>query len=138
MIDTVKQQKQRFIPETISPDQARDTGMAMVLICLLVVLIGDRQQFVGIAVILLLVNMIKPMLYKPVARLWLGLSHLLGTVMSKIILTVLFFIMVTPIGMIRRVLGRDTLQLKKWKKGTDSVFRRRDHLFEADDIKHPF
>jgi len=138
LIDTVKQQKQRFIPETISPDQARDTGMAMVLICLLVVLIGDRQQFVGIAVILLLVNMIKPMLYKPVARLWLGLSHLLGTVMSKIILTVLFFIMVTPIGMIRRVLGRDTLQLKKWKKGTDSVFRRRDHLFEADDIKHPF
>lgn len=138
MIDTVKQGKQRFIPETISPDQARDTGMAMVLICLLVVLIGDRQQFIGIAVILLLVNMVKPMIYKPVARLWLGLSHLLGTVMSKIILTVLFFIMVTPIGVIRRVLGKDTLQLKKWKKGTDSVFRRRDHLFEADDIKHPF
>lgn len=138
MIDAVKQEKQSFIPKTISLDQAKDTGMAMVLICLLMVLIGHKQQFVGIAAVLLLVNMVKPMLFKPLAKLWLGLSHLMGTVMSKILLTVLFFIMVTPLGLIRRMLGRDSLQLKKWKRGSASVFRTRDHLFKADDIKHPF
>ena len=138
MIDTVKKENQGFIPKQISTDQAKDTGMAMVLICLLIVLIGHKQQFVGIAFILLLVNMIKPILFKPLAKIWLGLSHLMGTVMSKIILSILFFLMVTPIGLLRRCLGKDSLQIKKWKKERTSVFRVRDHLFKADDIKHPF
>jgi len=138
MIDTVKKEKQGIIPKQISPDQAKDTGMAMVLICLLIVLIGHKQQFLGLAVILLLINMTKPTLFKPVAKVWLGLSHVMGTVMSKIILTILFFGMVTPVGLLRRSFGKDSLQLKKWKKDRTSVFRVRDHLFKPDDIKHPF
>ncbi len=138
MIDTFKKEKQGIIPKQISPDQAKDTGMAMVLICLLIVLIGHKQQFLGLGVILLLINMIKPTLFKPVAKVWLGFSHLMGTVMSKIILTILFFGMVTPIGLLRRCLGKDSLQLKKWKKDRTSVFRVRNHLFKPVDIKHPF
>jgi len=138
MIDTVKKENQGFIPRQISEDQAKDTGMAMVLICLLIVLIGHKQQFLGVAVVLLLINMIKPTLFKPLAKIWLGFSHVLGTFMSKIILSILFFGMVTPIGLLRRCLGKDSLQIKKWKKERTSVFRVRDHLFKADDIKHPF
>jgi len=63
MIDTFKKEKQGIIPKQISPDQAKDTGMAMVLICLLIVLIGHKQQFLGLGVILLLINMIKPTLF---------------------------------------------------------------------------
>ena len=138
MINTVKKENQGFIPKNISPDQAKDTGMAMVLICLLIVLIGHKQQFLGVAVVVLLINMTKPILFKPLAKIWLGLSHLMGTVMSKIILSILFFGMVTPLGFIRKCLGKDSLQIKKWKKERTSVFRIRDHLIKADDIKHPF
>ena len=138
MIDTLKKENQAFIPKQISLNQAKDTGMAMVLICLLIVLIGHKQQFLGIAVVILLINMIKPTLFKPLAKIWLGLSHLMGTIMSKIILSILFFGMVTPIGFLRKCLGKDSLQIKKWKKERTSVFRVRDHIFKANDIKHPF
>jgi hypothetical protein len=138
MIDVTLKRKEGFIPKQISADQAKDTGMAMVLICLLIGLIGGRPLFFKLSISLLLINMIWPSFYKPVAKLWLGLSHLLGTVMSKVLLSILFFVMVTPVAAIRRVGGADSLQLKKWKKGRCSVFRVRDHKFKLEDINKPY
>ena len=127
-----------FIPKTITRDQAKDTGMAMVLICLLIAFLGKVHSFYGAAIVLLLVNMIVPDVFKPVAKIWLGLSHLLGSIMSKIILTIVFIVLVLPVGLIRRALGKDSLQLKKWKKNKDSVFKIREHQYTSEDINHPY
>lgn len=128
----------KLVPESISADQAKDTGMAMVLICLLIAFFGHKQQLFAVAILLLLVNMIWPKIYKPVAKIWLGLSHLLGTIVSKVVLSVIFFGLVMPVGLARRVLGKDPMQTKKWKKGRDSVFKTRDHEFTSEDISHPY
>ncbi len=138
MIDTKKEKLKGFIPKTISSGQAKDTGMAMVLICLLIGYFFHVQQFIVISILLLLINMIWPNIYKPAAKLWLGLSNLLGTVMSKILLSILYFVIVTPVGLLRRLLGKDSLQIKKWKKGRASVFRERSQKFKLEDIKNPF
>ncbi|MEN6318456.1 MAG: SxtJ family membrane protein [Syntrophaceae bacterium] len=138
MINKIYNRIKGYIPRSITPEQAKDTGMAMVLISLLIAIAGNKQQFVFIAVLLLLVNMIRPVLYRPVAKIWLGLSHLLGTVMSKIILTVIFFVLVLPVGVLRRVLGKDTLQLQEWKKGKNSVFKIWDYQFTPKDIENPY
>ena len=73
-----------FIPRSIDRNQAKDTGMAMVLICLLVGVIGDKPVFFTLAIPLLVINMIVPGVYRPVAKIWLSLSFLLGTVMSRL------------------------------------------------------
>ena len=126
------------MPKKISPDQAKDTGMAMVLICLLIAFFGQKQQLGAIAILLLLINMIWPKIYKPLAKIWLGLSYLLGTIISTVLLSIIFFALVMPVGLVRRFLGKDSLQVKKWKKGRDSVFKARDHEFTSEDITHPY
>lgn len=118
--------------------QARDTGMALVLICLLGAWFGHRQDFLGYAIILLVLDMTWPAAFKPVARLWFGLSHILGTVMSKILLGLVFLSVVTPMALFRRTIGKDAMQMKKWKKDATSVFRVRDHTFTARDIETPY
>ncbi|MBN2109404.1 MAG: hypothetical protein JW832_18395 [Deltaproteobacteria bacterium] len=138
MIDITLRNAAGFIPKQITRDQAKDTGMAMVLICLLIGYFGHKQSCIGAAMLLLLVAMTWPSLYKPVGKLWFGLSHVLGTVMSKVVLSILFFILVTPIGLVRRFLGSDALLLKKWKKDQASVFKVRNHTFTAKDIQHPY
>jgi len=138
MIDIVIQQSKGFIPKIITREQAKDTGMAMVLICLLIGYLGHQQKFFLISILVLIINMIWPPVFIPAAKLWFGLSRLLGTVMSKVILTLLFFTIVTPIGIIRRLTGADALQLGKWKKNHASVFKVRDHTFTSSDIKHPY
>jgi hypothetical protein len=62
----------------------------------------------------------------------------MGAIMSRVLLTMLFFGLVTPLGLLRRLGGADPMQMKKWKKGNDSVFRTRDHTYTAEDIEHPY
>jgi hypothetical protein len=127
-----------YIPSTVSIHQAKDTGMAMVLICLLVSFFGHKTQFLGIAILLLLVNMTWPNFYKPVAKVWLGFSLLLGTVMSKILLSIVFMVLVVPVGILRRALGKDSLHLKKWKTDSKSVFKVREAEIKPEDIHSPY
>lgn len=131
-----------------SADQAKDTGQAMVLLCLLLwafshgeklaVLAPWRGRLIVLAMVLLLINMTVPRVFKLIAPLWYGLAHVLGAVVSRVILTVLFFVLVTPVGLFRRLIGADAMQLKKWKAGNESVFRERNHQYTAGDIEHPY
>ncbi|MEE9910100.1 MAG: hypothetical protein K4571_00110 [Deltaproteobacteria bacterium] len=138
MTDSAIRKLLDFLPGPMTTTEAKDTGMAMVLICLLIAFFGGVHFFYGLAIVLLLVNMIRPNVFKPVARVWLGFSHLLGSVMSRIILSIIFIILVLPVGLIRRALGKDSLKLKEWKKSRASVFKTREHEFTSEDIKHPF
>ncbi len=79
-----------------------------------------------------------PMFFYPFAIAWLGFSQLLGTIVSKILLTVVYVIMVIPLGLVRRVLGKDTLQLSEFKKDTGSVMKTRNFVFTSKDIEKPF
>jgi len=119
-------------------DQARDTGMAMTLICLLFAYWGHYPRFLPLAIVLLLLTMIVPQIFRPLAVLWFGLSHIMGNVVSKVILTLIFFLMVTPMGLIRRWAGKDSLQLGQWKKGPGSVFVSREGMIRPEDLTNPY
>ncbi len=137
MIDLVKHAQHG--PGQGSPRQrAVDTGMALTLICLILGLWRDRPGWFVAATTLLVVNMTWPMAYAPAAKLWFGLSALLGSVMSRVILTLVYFAVLTPMGLLRRALGKDTLKLRAFKSGTDSVFHTRSGAFTAKDLTTPF
>jgi len=127
-----------FSMKKMTKDQSRDTGMAMVLLLLLIYLKTRRDGLVYAAMILHVVNMIVPRVYAPVAVLWLGLSHVLGTIMSKILLSILFFGLVTPIGVLRRLFGKDSLKLRAFKANEESAMSVRNHLFVGHDIERPY
>jgi hypothetical protein len=121
-----------------TPEQAKDTGLAMVLICLLLGYFGKFPKFLGVSIVLLLLTMAVPKVFKPLAGLWFGLSHVMGQIVSKIVLTLIFFLVVTPVGLIRRLIGADSLQLKKWKTGRASVFVERQGAIQDKDLLNPY
>jgi hypothetical protein len=122
----------------ISKDQGRDTGMAMVLLLLIAFIFTRRSEFVVAAMVVHIVNMTVPGLFRPVAVVWLGFSHLLGKVVSTIVLATIFLLVVTPVALVRRWLGKDSLRLRAFKVGTDSVMVQRNHMFTGRDIEKPF
>jgi hypothetical protein len=122
----------------ITKDQAKDTGMAMLLILLICGFFFNNPIFFKIAVPVLLLNMIVPSAYKPLAFIWLNLSYMLGTVVSKVILSLVFFLVVTPVGLFRRLIGFDSLKLKHFKKSNFSSFEKRNYKFTKNDIDKPF
>ena len=127
-----------FFSTKMTKEQSKDSGMALVLILLVIGLITKHQLFVIIASAALLLDMIVPSVYYPFAVIWFGIANLLGTVTSKVLLTVIYFIIVLPVALLRKMLRKDTLLLKAFKKGNVTVMRRRDHEFQGSDLEKPF
>ncbi len=127
-----------IFPTKISKKQAGDTGMAIVLILLLLGLFTKNIIFYKIAIPVLVINMTVPMFYYFFAIIWLGFSQLLGMVVSNILLTVIYVVMVIPVSLIRKIMGKDTLLLREFKKGTNSVMKVRDYTFSPADIEKPY
>ena len=127
-----------FVKRKPTKDQSRDTGMAMVLLLLILFATRKREGLLLVAITLHIVNMIVPQIYRPVAVLWLGFSDLLGAVVPKILLGTLFFLVVMPVGLLRRLLGKDTLKLRMFKSSGGSVMLQRNHVFVSQDLTRPY
>jgi hypothetical protein len=122
----------------VTREQSKDTGMALVLVLLLAWGASGRNGFVLAAIAMHVVNMIAPGLFKPAAVVWFTASHLLGTVVSKVVLSVVFFGVVTPMAMFRRLLGKDPMQLRAFRAGHGSVMTERNHVYTGLDIELPY
>lgn len=123
---------------SISKDQSRDTGLVIVLILLIGARFWGKSELILPALGVLLLTMTFPVVFRPLAWLWFGLSRVLAEVVSRILLTLLFGVVVTPVGVIRRLFGADPMRMKDWKNGRDSVLARRDHTFSPRDLERPY
>jgi hypothetical protein len=119
-------------------DRSRDTGLALVLLLLIAQLATGRQGLITAAVVALVVTMTAPLLFRPLSVVWFRFSHVLGAVMSKVLLSAVFYLIVTPVAVVRRLLGHDTLRLRAFKAGDTSVMHPRHHVFAPDDLDKPY
>jgi len=119
-------------------DQAHDTGLAMCLLLLILSYIGNYFRLIPVAILLLFLSMAWPNVFEPLSKWWFKLSFGISAVMSRVILTFLYFGIVTPIGFLRRLTGADPMQFKKWKNEKNSVLWVRDKAIEAKDVEHPY
>ena len=131
-MDTFKQNKiSKKAP--ITKKQASDSGMALVLITLICFVVLKHDAWLWAAMVILIINMISPIIFKPFA-----FARILGTFMSKIMLALVFFIVVFPVGLLRRILGKDSLRLHQFRKEKTSVFAERNHEYTAADLDKPY
>ncbi len=122
----------------MSKDQSRDTGMALVLLLLILDFALRWKGLLLGAVIVQVLNMIWPRLFAPIAVLWFGFSRLLGAISAKVLLSIVFLTVVTPMAILRRLLGKDTLKLRAFKSSKDSVMIVRSHTFIGADLEAPY
>ena len=88
------------------------------------------QLFVIIASTFIGLGFILPILLKPIYFLWMIFAAILGWVMTRVILSLVFYLVITPIGLITRILGEDFLALKKSQ--SDSYWNYRDSSKELN------
>ena len=84
----------------------------------------DVFLFSGAALIVL--GFLLPLILKPVYWLWMVLSIILGWIMTRVLLSLLFYLVLTPIGLIARLLGNRFLDLQ-WDRSTDTYWNYRDN-----------
>ncbi len=73
----------------------------------------------------LIVALVAPGLLGPLNRLWFRFGLLLNAILSPVIMGLLFFLTITPIGWLMRLFGADSLNLK-FDSAAESYWIRRD------------
>ena len=66
-----------------------------------------------------------PIVLKPFYMVWMIFAVILGWLMTRVILSLLFYMIITPIGLFLRTLGKDFLELKE-QKNQKSFWNMRD------------
>ena len=86
------------------------------------------QIFSGIGITLSLIAIAIPSVLKPVYWMWMIFGIILGWFMTRVILSLLFYIILTPIGLTLRLFGKQFLELR-WDKSKESYwnFRTNEH-----------
>jgi len=78
-----------------------------------------------ISFIFLLTAITKPEILRPLNYLWIKFGDLLGIIISPIVMGVIFFFVVTPIGLLMKLLGKDLLNIKLSKKNSYWIKRNK-------------
>ncbi len=122
----------------IEKKQCIEFGQLCAAVMLLLFFYFNQKIFIGIALIMLLLNLIVPLIFYPFAVVWFLLADKLSIVSSLVTLSVIFFIIVVPVGLLRRLFGKDNLALKQFKKSKQSVMIIRNHVYSMGDLVHTF
>ncbi|MEW6102351.1 MAG: hypothetical protein AB1630_00805 [bacterium] len=122
----------------MTKEKDKDSCMAAVFLCLLINHYLKAHIFFIVALFFLIVGMVYPQILRPLTILWFGLSHILSFIVPNIILTIVFFLFVTPLGFLSNFFRGDILKIKQFKKNNNSIFRERNYVFCKEDLVHPF
>lgn len=72
----------------------------------------------------------------PVYVAWMTLAAVLGFFMSRLLLSVLYYLVITPLGLIRRLIGKRPLDLKMSDR--DSYWKKRDQAYDPQRSEKMF
>jgi len=100
---------------------------------LVIFLVTKKGLFLYVAGVVALISVISDFIAQKIVWAWYKLAEGLGYVSSRILLSLIFFLLLTPLAFFYRLSRKDTLQLKKKPEG--SYFKERNHLYVKEDLE---
>lgn len=89
-------------------------------------------------VLLVILGLVAPAILKPLQKVWMTLAILMGWVMTRLIISVVFYLAITPIALILRITGKDLLDLKLEPEKTSYWKSRPSDERSASDYERQF
>ena len=84
-----------------------------------------RLWSLALSIIFFILGVLNSKLLTPLNKLWFKFGIILGSIVSPIIMGIVYFLVVTPIGLFMRLLGKDLLKTNK-VKSTSTYWIKRD------------
>jgi len=94
--------------------------------------------FFILAAAFLTLGLFFPGVLKPIYKIWMSLATLMGWFMTRVILTLLFYLVVTPISLISRLAGKQFLEVKMDKSQVSYWNYREPKKFEKSNYERQF
>ena len=104
--------------DDIKVSSIRSFGIVFFIVFLLIAIypLTNKEDIriwsIIISIIFLVLGLINSKLLTPLNKIWFKFGIFLGKIVSPIIMGIIFFFVVTPIGVLMRIFGKDVLNLK--------------------------
>ena len=115
-------------------------GVVLILISLLLWFLGKSSfvYFSSIGGLFVIFSFIAIPILRPFHRLWMMLALAMGFVMSRVILTILFYLILTPIGLLAKIVGKKFMPLGFDKNATTYWEKRESSVKQQIDYERQF
>ena len=123
--------------EDISPYKTLETMGILCAACLVFGLVLKIPTLVYIALALLLTGLFLKRPAALITRAWLKFAEILGGINTRIILSVVFFVLLTPIAMVYRMIHGDFMGLRR-RENAGTYFTEREHAYGPRDLTNPW
>ena len=110
-----------------------ETILVLVLALLVCYFIFHGNIWIKIAIALGAVGLFIPFLAEKIHWLWMKLAHVLGYVMSRVLLTLIFFLFLVPLAFLSKRAGKNTVQLKR---KSSSYFSDRNFTYTKESLEN--
>lgn len=87
-----------------------------------------------IGTVLTFLSILVPNVIRSTYKVWMTFALILGWFVSKIIFTIIFYLVVTPIGFIAKLVGKEFLDLKFSKKATSYWIQKPDRKIDYEKM----
>lgn len=95
--------------------------------------------FLVICIIFLFLGLVIPFFLKPIHKIWMSLAVLMSWVTTRVMLSLLFYLGITPIGLLARLFGKDFLGMKFNRAMADSYWIPKEkRKFDRNDYEKQF
>ena len=84
-----------------------------------------RLWLIPVSVIFLVLGLLNSKLLNPLNVVWVKFGELLGRIIAPIVMALIYFIIITPIGLFMRLIRKDLLNLKFSKANTYWIKREK-------------
>ena len=90
-----------------------------------------------IGIILCSLSIALPIILKPIFWIWMICAILIQWIITRIILSLIYYLIITPVGLIGRLLGKQFIELK-WNSNNSTYWNYRLNKSEVGDYKKQF
>ena len=133
----------RLMPEPKSPKDLRSFGLIVGAGFTVIGLwplvrrgLPPRLWALELAAALVLAALIFPRALRYPYRVWMFIGHCLGWLNTRILMTLIFYVIFTPAALVMRLIGRDAMN-RKYESSAQS-YRMTKSPRQASHLSHPF
>lgn len=111
-----------------------------IISAILILILNEYVQipWKEILFVILILSLLLPAIFSPLSRLLVFIGEVTGKWATGLILFITFFFVVTPLALMRRYVYKDSLLIRKFKKGSESVFHKREKTADPNDLQKQY
>ena len=115
-------------------------GIVLILLAVFLLYYNNSSYVIwgSLGILFILTGFVFPIVLKPLQKFWMTLAIILGFVMTRVILSILFYLILTPIGFAAKLFGKKFLDLKFEKSKQTYWNYRKISQYEKIDTERQF